>query len=256
MQNGSNGDKKTIVEEGTNFKGTLSSSCPIDVRGRIEGEVETPSLTVSKSGAVHGRARVGSVRSDGELSGEFDAETVELAGTVKDNTIIRAHSLEVKLSNNRGKMQVIFGECELSVGDEPTEHAAVDNTAQTEDAAASDAVAVASPSNETAPESAASDNGTSDKDESAAAEAADTTQAANGEASNASTNGSIAPEAAEASASDDAEMGTSPKDAKAADENGAAPNGRKRRRRKDGDAEAETAGWSQPPSQPPPPVTS
>jgi cytoskeletal protein CcmA (bactofilin family) len=119
-------EKRTIVEEGTSFKGTLASSCPIDVRGRIEGEIETPSLTVSESGAVHGRAKVGSVRSNGELSGEFDADSIELAGTVLDNTIIRARSFEVKLTAPRGKMQVIFGQCELSVGDEPTETVAVD----------------------------------------------------------------------------------------------------------------------------------
>jgi cytoskeletal protein CcmA (bactofilin family) len=59
--------KNTVIEEGTEFKGTLTSSCPIDVRGRIEGEVTTPALTVSKSGAVHGRAKVASVHSEGEL---------------------------------------------------------------------------------------------------------------------------------------------------------------------------------------------
>ncbi len=122
-------EKRTVVEEGTNFKGTLSSSCPIDVRGRIEGEIETPSLTVSESGAVHGRAKVGSVRSEGELSGEFEADRVELAGRVRDNTIIRARSLEVKLAATRGKMQVIFGECELSVGDEPTEQVSIEEPA-------------------------------------------------------------------------------------------------------------------------------
>ncbi len=117
-------EKKTIVEQGTSFKGSLASSCPIDVRGKIEGDVETPSLTVSKSGAVHGRAKVGSVRSEGELSGEFDADSVELAGRVLDNTIIRARSFEVKLSMQRGKMQAVFGLCELAIGDEPTEHVA------------------------------------------------------------------------------------------------------------------------------------
>ena len=101
MDDGAN-DKRTVVEEGTSFKGTLTSSCPIDVRGRIEGDIETPSLSVSASGAVHGKAKVKAVRSEGELSGEFDAESVELAGTVRDNTIIRARSLEVKLAAQRG----------------------------------------------------------------------------------------------------------------------------------------------------------
>jgi len=114
-------DKRTVVDEGTSFKGSLSSSCPIDVRGRIEGDLETPSLTISRTGAVHGRVKVGSVRSDGEIAGEFEADHVELAGSVKDNTVIRARSLEVRLATEHGRLQVIFGECELSVGDEPTE---------------------------------------------------------------------------------------------------------------------------------------
>ena len=122
--------RHTVVEEGTEFKGTLNSSCPIDVRGRIEGEVVTPALTVSASGAVHGRAKVGAVRSEGELSGEFDADSVELSGSVRDNTIIRTRSLEVKLSSERGKLEVVFGECELSVGEEPTLEDRVEPTMQ------------------------------------------------------------------------------------------------------------------------------
>lgn len=114
--------RHTVVEEGTEFKGALTSSCPIDVRGKIEGDVTTPALTVSATGAVHGRAKVGAVRSEGELSGEFDAESVELAGSVRDNTVIRARSLEVKLTSTPGKvLQVMFGECELSIGAEPTD---------------------------------------------------------------------------------------------------------------------------------------
>jgi cytoskeletal protein CcmA (bactofilin family) len=125
----SNGEvKRTVVEEGTRFKGDLVSTCPIDVRGLVEGEIEAPSLTVSAKGAVHGRAKVGAVRSEGELSGEFEAEIVELSGVVRDKTVIRARSLEVKLSSAKGQ-QVIFGDCELSIGDEPTEYDAVDDVA-------------------------------------------------------------------------------------------------------------------------------
>jgi len=132
------GGKRTVVEEGTQFKGALSSSCPIDVRGRVEGEVETPSLTVSASGIVHGRAKVGSVRSEGELSGEFDADSVVLAGTVRDSTVIRARELEVKLSAGNGKMQVTFGDCELSVGEEPTDKRDLDASAEASRPAAVD----------------------------------------------------------------------------------------------------------------------
>jgi cytoskeletal protein CcmA (bactofilin family) len=121
MNSSGNTDKKTIIEEGSEVRGTLTSSCGVIVRGRLDGEIETPSLSVSASGAVHGRAKVGEVESQGELSGEFDADVVRLAGTIRDNTVIRARSLEVKLEAGTGKMQVMFGECELAVGDEPAD---------------------------------------------------------------------------------------------------------------------------------------
>jgi cytoskeletal protein CcmA (bactofilin family) len=111
---------RTLVEEGTQFKGSLSSKCPIEVKGRVEGDLQAPSLSVSATGAVHGKVRVAELFSEGEIAGEFDADLVRLSGTVKDNTVVRAKSLEVKLSPPGGRMQVIFGECALEVGDAPT----------------------------------------------------------------------------------------------------------------------------------------
>jgi cytoskeletal protein CcmA (bactofilin family) len=100
------------------------------VKGKIEGDLNAPALAVSSSGAVHGRIKVGEIRSQGELAGEFDADTVQLSGTVRDNTVIRAKSLEVKLSPPNGKMQVVFGECELEVGTEHAEKPAGTNTSE------------------------------------------------------------------------------------------------------------------------------
>jgi cytoskeletal protein CcmA (bactofilin family) len=117
---GSATEKRTLVEEGTHFKGSLQSTCPILVKGKIEGEVGAPGLTVSSTGAVSGKVKVGELRSEGELAGEFDVDKVQLSGSVKDNTIIRAKSLEVKLAVTGAKMQVVFGECELEVGDRPS----------------------------------------------------------------------------------------------------------------------------------------
>ncbi len=123
------GGKKTLVEEGTQFKGSLISNCPVEVKGAIQGDVTAPSLTVSASGAVRGTIKVGELRSEGELAGEFDADVVLLSGVVKDNTVIRAKSMEVKLAVQGGKMQVIFGECILDVGDAPVRETAAGTTA-------------------------------------------------------------------------------------------------------------------------------
>ena len=113
-------EKQTLVEEGTQFKGALQSTCSVVVRGRVEGELTAPSLTVSPTGAVKGNVKVGDLKSQGEIAGEFDADSVTLSGVVKDNTVIRAKTLEVKLAPANGKMQVIFGECALEVGEMPT----------------------------------------------------------------------------------------------------------------------------------------
>jgi cytoskeletal protein CcmA (bactofilin family) len=114
-------DKRTLVEEGTELKGSLTSSCPVLVRGRIEGDVAAPALTVSPSGAVSGKAKVGELQTEGQISGEFDAEMVQLSGQVSDRTVIRAKTLSVQLAAQSGKLQVVFGECELEVGDPPPE---------------------------------------------------------------------------------------------------------------------------------------
>jgi cytoskeletal protein CcmA (bactofilin family) len=112
--------KRTLVEEGTTFRGSLTSSCPVHVKGAIEGDLTAPSLTVAASGSVSGKVKADELKSDGEISGDFDVEKVTLAGTVKDNTVIKAQSLEVKLHVQGGKMQVVFGECQLEVGDTPS----------------------------------------------------------------------------------------------------------------------------------------
>ena len=211
--------RHTVVEEGTEFKGTLSSSCPIDVRGRIEGDLATPALTVSASGAVHGKAKVGAVRSEGELSGEFDADSVELAGTVRDNTVIRARSLEVKLAASRGKLQVIFGECELSVGDEPTEHDRVEPPAVEAVAPALTEVDLPAPvaSVDAAADAAAAGPGPNDM------------------------------------AAEEEEGDEDPADVASADPAAQGSPGKRRKKRKNGQQEEPvTTGWSNPPSQPPP----
>lgn len=243
--------KRTVVEEGTHFTGNLTSTCPIDVRGRVEGDVQAPSLTVSARGAVHGHAKVGSVHSEGELSGEFEAETVELSGTVKDKTVIRARSLEVRLSSTKGQ-QVIFGDCELSVGAEPTEYDIVEEPAPPP----SDAVApvldelpaVAAADAEPTPEPVA--EGFAELAE--AALDADAAAAASEEARD---------EAAAESADDEKPVANSieealaseaeASEAEAPDTKAKAKGKGKSGKRKENGGEA-GSGWSQPPSQPPP----
>ncbi len=50
-------DKRTLVEEGTELKGSLTSTCPVLVRGKIEGNVTAPALTVSPPARSAARPR-------------------------------------------------------------------------------------------------------------------------------------------------------------------------------------------------------
>ncbi|HEU5073791.1 MAG TPA: polymer-forming cytoskeletal protein [Polyangiaceae bacterium] len=233
--------KRTVVEEGTHFTGNLTSTCPIDVRGRVEGDVQAPSLTVSARGAVHGHAKVGSVHSEGELSGEFEADTVELSGTVKDKTVIRARSLEVRLTSPKGH-QVIFGDCELSVGDEPTEHDRVEEPAP----AALAVVAEAAPEVPVAP--ADVDNLPAPVAEAPAASNEPALHAVSTEDPEEAHD-----EESVASSDDDKPVANSIEEALASEAE--APDtkakGKGKGKRKENGGEA-TSGWSQPPSQPPP----
>ncbi len=117
--------KKTLIEEGTELKGTLTSTCPIVVQGRVEGDLTGPSVEVTESGVLCGKAKVTELRSRGELAGEFDAKVVELSGRVRDKTIIRAESLEVSLRRGDGRIEMVFGDCELAVGDAPDKAKAI-----------------------------------------------------------------------------------------------------------------------------------
>ncbi len=108
--------KQTILEDGTEVEGSIKSRGPITVSGKVKGEVSAPSLLVTQSGAVHGQVKVSQLKSQGEVAGEIDADSVELSGRVNDQTIIKANTLEVTLNRSDNKLQVSFGNCELQVG--------------------------------------------------------------------------------------------------------------------------------------------
>jgi cytoskeletal protein CcmA (bactofilin family) len=116
--------KQTVVEEGTEFDGSFRSQGPISVSGSLRGDISAPSLTIARSGSVRGQIKVTELKSEGEIAGDIEAESVELAGHVSDQTTIRASSLQVRLSQNgtAGKLQVTFGSCELQVGTPLSSH--------------------------------------------------------------------------------------------------------------------------------------
>ncbi|HTJ85271.1 MAG TPA: polymer-forming cytoskeletal protein [Polyangiaceae bacterium] len=108
----------TVVEEGTELRGSLTSTCPVVVRGSISGDIASPTLTVAPTGSVSGRVKVEALASHGTLAGEIDADRAQVSGRVLDGAVLRARTLDIKL-DAEGKMTVAFGQAKLEVGDEP-----------------------------------------------------------------------------------------------------------------------------------------
>ena len=120
--------KKTLIEEGTELKGTLTSTCPIVVHGARRGRDDRP---VGRGHRERRAVRQGqgdraalARRAGGRVRRR---QVVELSGRVRDKTIIRAQSLEVSLKRDEGRIEMVFGDCELAVGDAPDKAKAIAN---------------------------------------------------------------------------------------------------------------------------------
>jgi cytoskeletal protein CcmA (bactofilin family) len=112
--------KRTVIEDGTTFKGTLAASGPILARGHLDGDVSGPALEVTETGVVAGQVKVSELRSRGELAGKFEAVDVVLSGKVLDDTLIVAKTLEVTPNST-----ITLEDCELRIGDPPSKDQAV-----------------------------------------------------------------------------------------------------------------------------------
>jgi len=122
--------KQTLIEEGTEFSGTMKSTCRVVVHGAFDGELEAPELNVAVGGAVRGNVIAQRIRSEGTVSGALDADEVYLAGVVSSETRIRASRLEMRLSQEDGKLELAFGDDvqTTALSPNPVQSAATEST--------------------------------------------------------------------------------------------------------------------------------
>jgi cytoskeletal protein CcmA (bactofilin family) len=117
--------RSSVIDQGAIFKGTITASSNVVVRGVLEGEITGPGLEVDSTGVVVGHAKVTRLRSSGELEGTYEAEQAEVFGRLRDGVLIRADSLTVANSEEDTSTHVFFGECELEIGPLPSQEQAV-----------------------------------------------------------------------------------------------------------------------------------
>jgi cytoskeletal protein CcmA (bactofilin family) len=117
--------RASVIDQGAVFKGTITATSTVIVRGVLEGEITGPGLEVDASGVVVGHAKVTKLRASGELEGTYEAEQAEVYGRLRDGVLIRADSLTVANSEEDTSTHVFFGECELEIGPLPSQEQAV-----------------------------------------------------------------------------------------------------------------------------------
>ena len=105
---GSPAEPSTIVAEGSYFRGDFISACPIVVYGRIEGDMRAPAVTVTNSGALHGKIEAQTISSSGSVAGVLEADAIELSGAIARDTIVRAQRLNLDVESTSGRIELAF----------------------------------------------------------------------------------------------------------------------------------------------------
>lgn len=106
----SRSETATIVEEGTAFAGDFESTCPIIVKGRVEGDVKAPTVTITHSGEVKGNVEAKTIVCKGSAAGVLEADTIELSGSIAQNTVVRARRLNLNIESTSGRIELAFGQ--------------------------------------------------------------------------------------------------------------------------------------------------
>lgn len=71
----------SIIAEDLILEGSLRSTSPVTVFGRVKGRIDAPHVTIAVGGALEGDGVMGVLDLAGELRGDVVAGTVRLAAT-------------------------------------------------------------------------------------------------------------------------------------------------------------------------------
>jgi len=86
----------SIISADLQITGNLKSNGDIQIDGRIDGDVDSKSLTIGEGAEVNGTVRCERVRVCGSVSGEIRASSVVLAKSAKVNGDIAHKNLEIE----------------------------------------------------------------------------------------------------------------------------------------------------------------
>lgn len=75
------GARRSILAPDLTIEGDVTSTGPVDVQGRVSGQVKSPDVLIAPTGAIEGSAIAHDLSVQGQISGAIDAQSVSLSAT-------------------------------------------------------------------------------------------------------------------------------------------------------------------------------
>ncbi|MFT4148602.1 MAG: polymer-forming cytoskeletal protein [Paracoccaceae bacterium] len=75
------GARRSILAADLVIEGDVTSTGPVDVQGRVAGQVKAPEVLISPTGTIDGTALAHDLAVQGQISGAVEAHTVSLSAS-------------------------------------------------------------------------------------------------------------------------------------------------------------------------------
>lgn len=92
------GARRSILAADLVVNGDVASTGPVDVQGRVTGQVKAPEIQIAPTGTIDGTALAHHLSVQGHISGAIEAQTVSLSAS----SIIQADVMHERIAIEAG----------------------------------------------------------------------------------------------------------------------------------------------------------
>jgi len=92
------GDRRSVLAEGLQLDGQVTSKGPVEISGRLVGSVSAPDVLITQSGALEGEVLALNLTVLGTVTGTISARSVSLAEGAKAEGDITYQQISIELN--------------------------------------------------------------------------------------------------------------------------------------------------------------
>jgi cytoskeletal protein CcmA (bactofilin family) len=92
------GARRSILAADLTIEGDVTSTGPVEVQGKVSGQVTAPEILVASGGAIEGSAIANDLSVQGHISGSVDARNVVLT----DGAVVQADVIHERIAIEAG----------------------------------------------------------------------------------------------------------------------------------------------------------